>query len=163
MDYQLIANILLAVSAFCSLATMLRWDLLCLQQNDNSNTQFMQWLQKVDESYSTKRIVAMAALVASATPWARQSWMVVAILAFVMIVLTVTTFSTKHEKTVVYNSRTLVIFITVLAVVAICAISLFTARFSLETGMMLILFTAFSYVLMLAANWLTSLFIKNKQ
>ena len=53
MDYPLIANILLAVSSFFALVVMLRWDLLKLQDNDNSNKQFMVWLQETDESYST--------------------------------------------------------------------------------------------------------------
>ena len=46
---------------------MIRWDLLSLKQNGYSNKEFMGWLQSTDESYSTKRIVPMAALVASTT------------------------------------------------------------------------------------------------
>lgn len=73
MDYPLIANILLAISAFLSLVAMLRWDLLMLQDKDYSNKKFMAWLQESDETYSTKRIIPMAALMACATSWARQS------------------------------------------------------------------------------------------
>ena len=162
MDYQLIANILLAVAACFSLVLMLRWDLLMLQHKDYSNKEFMNWLQSTDESYSTKRIVAMAALVACATPWARESWMVVLILAIVMLSLAIVMLCTKQEKSLTPSRRATTILAIVVAVVAVCAISLFTAHFSLETGMLLILFTAFSYVLMMGANWLVGFFNKKK-
>ena len=163
MDYQLIANILLAVSSFLSLVVMIRWDLLSLKQNGYSNKEFMGWLQSTDESYSTKRIVPMAALVACATPWARESWMVVGILAIVMAALAVSMLYLKHKELLQCGKRAYGVMFTIVVVVAICAISLFKARFSLEAGMMLMLFTAFSYVLALGANWLVGLFMKNKQ
>ena len=142
MDYQLIANILLAVSSFFSLVVMLRWDLLMLQDKEYSNKQFMAWIQESDESYSTKRVIPMAALVACGTPWARESWMVVLLIAVAMMVLAITF---------------------LMAVVAACAVSLFTAHFSLEAGMMLMLFTAFSYALVLGVNSVAGLFVKKKQ
>lgn len=163
MDYQLMANILLAVSAFFSLVVMLRWDLLMLQDKDNSNKQFMAWLQESDESYSTKRIVPMAALVACATPWARESWMVVLLLAMAMAALATTLLLGKGKKLLHCNKRSTAILLIIMAIVATCAISLFTAHFSLEAGMLLMLFTAFSYVLVLGTNWVANFFTKKKQ
>lgn len=157
MDYQLIANILLAILGFVALAVMLRWDLMNLQQKSFSSKEFMDWLQSTDESYSTKRIVPMAALVACATPWARQSWMVVALIAVAMVALVVTMFHAKHEKPLRFTRRLLFIGIITLVVAAACAVSLITARFSLEAGMLMLLFTAFSYVLVLGVNWLAQL------
>jgi len=163
MDYQLIANIFLAVAGFFTLAVMLKWDMLSLQLNAYSNKQMMEWLQSTDESYSTKRIVPMAALVACATPWARQSWIVVALLALIMIVLAVVMLRTKHEKSLSCNKRSIWCYIAVLVIVAACGISLFTARFSLEAGMLMMLFTAFSYVLAMGANWIASIFSKSQK
>ena len=162
MDYQLIANILLAVSSFFSLAVMLRWDLLMLRENEYSNKQFMAWLQDSDESYSSKRIVPMAALVACATPWARESWMVVGIIAVAMVALATALLASKHKQLLQCNKRATAIILMVLAIVGVCAISLFASRYSLEAGMMLLLFTAFSYVLVLGANGIIDLFNKKK-
>lgn len=162
MDYQLIANILLAVSSFFSLAVMLRWDLLMLRENEYSNKQFMAWLQDSDESYSSKRIVPMAALVACATPWARESWMVVGIIAVAMVALATALLASKRKQLLQCNKRATTIILMVLAIVGVCAISLFASRYSLEAGMMLLLFTAFSYVLVLGANGIIDLFNKKK-
>lgn len=162
MDYQLIANILLAVSSFFSLAVMLRWDLLMLRENEYSNKQFLAWLQDSDESYSSKRIVPMAALVACATPWARESWMVVGIIAVAMVALATALLASKRKQLLQCNKRATAIILMVLAIVGVCAISLFASRYSLEAGMMLLLFTAFSYVLVLGANGIIDLFNKKK-
>ena len=162
MDYPLIANILLAVSSFFSLAVMLRWDLLMLRENEYSNKQFMAWLQDSDESYSSKRIVPMAALVACATPWARESWMVVGIIAVAMVALATALLASKRKQLLQCNKRATAIILMVLAIVGVCAISLFVSRYSLEAGMMLLLFTAFSYVLVLGANGIIGLFNKKK-
>ncbi len=146
MDYQLIANILLAFSSFYALVVMLKGDLLTLKGKDYNNKQFMAWLQESDESYSTKRIVPMAALVACATPWARATILL-----------------SKRKDLLQCDKRTTAILLTIMAVVAACAISLFTARFSLEAGMLLMLFTAFSYVLVLGVNWIANLLTKKNQ
>ena len=154
MDYPLIANILLAISAFLSLVAMLRWDLLMLQDKDYSNKEFMAWLQESDETYSTKRIIPMAALMACATSWARQSWMVVALIAIAMVAVTITLLIVKRKA--LFNLRSTTTVSVVLGLVATCAVLLFNAHFSLEAGMMLLLFTAFSYVLTMSANWIAS-------
>jgi len=160
MDYPLISNILLAVSAFCSLVVMLQWDLLMLQGKDYNNKEFMAWLQGTDESFSPKRIVPMAALVACATPWARESWVVVLLIAIAMAVLATTLLLDKRKKLFKFNKRATIYLLIIMAVVVACAISLFTAHFSLEAGMMLMLFTAFSYALVLGVNWIANSFTK---
>ena len=160
MDYPLIANILLAISAFLSLVAMLRWDLLMLQDKDYSNKKFMAWLQESDETYSTKRIIPMAALMACATSWARQSWMVVALIAIAMVAVTITLLIVKRKA--LFNLRSTATVSVVLGLVATCAVLLFNAHFSLEAGMMLLLFTAFSYVLTMGANWIASKLTKKK-
>ena len=160
MDYPLIANILLAISAFLSLVAMLRWDLLMLQDKDYSNKKFMAWLQESDETYSTKRIIPMAALMACATSWARQSWMVVLLIAIAMIAVTITLLIVKRKA--LFNLRSTATVSVVLGLVATCAVLLFNAHFSLEAGMMLLLFTAFSYVLAMGANWIASKLTKKK-
>ena len=154
---------LLAFSSFYALVVMLKGDLLTLKGKDYNNKQFMVWLQESDESYSTKRIVPMAALVACATPWARESWMVVLILAVAMATLASTILLSKRKDLLQCDKRTTAILLTIMAVVAACAISLFTARFSLEAGMLLMLFTAFSYVLVLGVNWIANLLTKKNQ
>ena len=162
MDYQLIANILLAISSFFALVVMLRWDLLMLKDKDYSNKEFMAWLQETDESYSPKRIVPMAALVACATPWARESWMVVLLIAIAMTALAATFLIGKRKELLKCDKRPRVFLLIIMVVVAVCAFSLFNAHFSLEAGMMLMLFTAFSYVLVLGVNGVAKIFDKKK-
>jgi len=162
MDYTLIANILLAVSAFFSLVVMLRWDLLMLQSKDYSNKQFMAWIQESDESYSPKRIVPMAALVACATPWARESWMVVLLIAIAMAALAITLLIGNCKELLKCNKHSRIYLLIIMGVAAACAISLFRAHFTLEAGMMLMLFTAFSYALVIGVNGIFNLFTKKK-
>ena len=146
--------------AFFSLVVMLRWDLLMLQGKDYSNKQFMAWLQETDESYSPKRIVPMAALVACATPWARESWMVVLLIAIAMVALATTLLASKRKELLKCNKRT-----TALSAhyhgcgCSLCYLAVHS-HFSLEAGMMLMLFTAFSYVLVLGVNWIANFLTK---
>ena len=162
MDYQLIANILLAVSSCFALVVMLRWDLIMLQEKDYSNKQFMAWLQESDESFSPKRIIPMAALVACATPWARESWMVVLLIAIAMAALATTLLLGKRKDLLNCDKHTTTLMLTTISIVAMSAISLFYAHFSLEAGMMLMLFTAFSYALVIGVNGIVKLFTKKK-
>ena len=158
MDYSLIANILLAISAFLSLVVMLRWDLLMLQGKDYSNKEFMAWLHDSDETFSAKRVTAMAALMACATPWARESWMVVLLIAIAIAALSITFLIGKRKA--LFSLRSTATVSVVIGLVATCVVLMFRAHFSLEAGMMLLLFTAFSYVLAMGANWIANLLTK---
>ena len=160
MDYQLITHISLVVVGFLALAMMLRYDMVMLQRQDYSNKKFMQWLQDSDETYSTKRIVPMAALVGCATTYARQSWMVMALLAIAILALAITILLSKKAKSLKLSTRAIVTIFVVLAIVAACTAALFTAQFTLEAGMFMLLLTSFSYILLLGANWIVGLFSK---
>lgn len=160
MDYQLITHISLAIAGFLSLAMMLRYDMVMLQQQGYSSKKFMQWLHSSDETYSGKRIAAMAALVGCATTYARESWMVVALITLAVLALAITLMFSKKARTTKLSARGIVTILIVLAIVATCATSLYTAKFTLEAGMLLLLFTSFSYVLLIGVNWIAGLFSK---
>ena len=160
MDYQLITNICLIIASFIALAIMLRRDMVMLQQQDYSNKKFMQWLHSSDETYSSKRIVSMATLVGCATSYARESWMVVALITLAVIALDVAMVFSKKSRAMKLSARGIATILVVLAIVAACASSLFIAKFKLEAGMLLLLFTSFSYVLLLGVNWIAGLFSK---
>ena len=160
MDYQLITHISLVVAGFVALALMLCQDMAKLQHHDYSNKKFMQWLHDSDETSSSKRIMPMAALVGCATTYARQSWMVVALITIAIVALAITMLLSKKDKPLKLSPRGIVTIIIVLAVVAACSASLITAQFTLETGMFVLLMTSFSYVTLLGANWLVGLFSK---
>mgnify|MGYP006988888355 CR=1 FL=1 len=160
MDYQYISHISLVAVSFIALAIMLKHDMAILQENDYSNKKFMQWLQSSDESYSSKRIVPMAALVACASTYARQSWMVVALIAIAIFALAIAMLMNKKAKPLKLNLRAVLSIIIALAIVAACGTALFTAQFTLETGMFLLLLTSFSYALVLGVNLVMSLFTK---
>ncbi|MBP5688893.1 MAG: hypothetical protein J6X22_09685 [Muribaculaceae bacterium] len=160
MDYQLITNISLVVAGFMSLAMMLRYDMVMLQKLDCSSKKFMHWLYDSDETYSGKRIVPMAALVACASTYARQSWMVVALITIAILALAITMMLSKKTKSLKLSTRGIVTILIVLAIVAACGTSLFIAKFTLEAGMFMLLLTSFSYVLLVGVNWIVGLFTK---
>ncbi|MBR5639303.1 MAG: hypothetical protein IKW83_06005 [Muribaculaceae bacterium] len=160
MDYQLITSISLVVASLIALAVMLRYDMVMLQQQDYSNKKFMKWLQDSDETYSSKRIAPMAALVACASNYARESWMVVALIAIAILALPITMLMSKKNKSTTVTKRAILSIIIALVVAAACATSLINAKFSLEAGMFVLLLTSFSYALTLGANWIVGLFSK---
>ena len=58
-----------------------------LQQHSFSTADYYDWLRSTDETCSTKRIVMLAVLIGSTTTYAKESWLVMALLATVTLVL----------------------------------------------------------------------------
>lgn len=87
MTPTLIANIALASTALFALLFMLRHDTAMLRLNEYDNKRFYGWLREGDELLSPKRLTALAVLIACCTTMAKQSWMVVILLAVALLAL----------------------------------------------------------------------------
>lgn len=161
MEISLIVNIAFLVAIALVLSMMLRWDLQMLQQHSFSTADYYDWLRSTDETCSTKRIVMLAVLIGSTTTYAKESWLVMALLATVTLALA--TFLLKQplhfSKRMAINSFTTLLIACIFT--TIVAIMSETPELKMLNSVYSVLFFAtFSYVFSLIANWLVSLFTK---
>ena len=87
MDTTLIAHLAFGAAALLTLIGMLLKDTALLQLNHFSNSSFSSHLQEKGELYTVPRLAAIAVLAGSITTMAKESWMVVIILAVVLAIL----------------------------------------------------------------------------
>lgn len=159
MTIELIANVILLVSAVAALAVMLKWDMQMLQQNSYRNERYTAWLKESDDYYSTKRVLDAAVLVISLTTMALQSFYVVGVLAVVLIAQAAVLLRRKYKKPLVFTKRVRRLYFTELALmlaVAACAATAGADALDctrIATGALLAMLT-FSWACTLAANWL---------
>lgn len=169
MEISLIVNIAFLVAIALVLSMMLRWDLQMLQQHSFSTADYYDWLRSTDETCSTKRIVMLAVLIGSTTTYAKESWLVMALLATVTLALA--TFLLKQQRTqqrkqpLHFSKRMAINSFTTLLIACIfttiVAIMSETPELKMLNSVYSVLFFAtFSYVFSLIANWLVSLFTK---
>ncbi len=93
---ELTIHIVYLASATALLTAMARWDVLMLRENDFIGSQYLSWFRETEESFSIKRIIALAAIFVS---MANLGVYVEAFVAVVLIVLTVFLLGKRGEKT----------------------------------------------------------------
>lgn len=165
MEISLIVNIAFLVAIALVLSMMLRWDLQMLQQHSFSTADYYDWLRSTDETCSTKRIVMLAVLIGSTTTYAKESWLVMALLATVTLALATFLLKQQRKQPLDFSKRMAINSFTTLLIACIfttiVAIMSKTPELKMLNSVYSVLFFAtFSYVFSLIANWLVSLFIK---
>ena len=165
MEISLIVNIAFLVAIALVLSMMLRWDLQMLQQHSFSTADYYDWLRSTDETCSTKRIVMLAVLIGSTTTYAKESWLVMALLATVTLVLATFLLKQQRKQPLHFSKRMAINSFTTLLIACIfttiVAIMSETPELKMLNSVYSVLFFAtFSYVFSLIANWLVGLFIK---
>lgn len=165
MEISLIVNIAFLVAIALVLSMMLRWDLLMLQQHSFSTADYYDWLRSTDETCSTKRIVMLAVLIGSTTTYAKESWLVMALLATVTLALATFLLKQQRKQPLRFSKRMAINSFTTLLIASIfttiVAIMSETPELKMLNSVYSVLFFAtFSYVFSLIANWLVSLFTK---
>lgn len=165
MEISLIVNIAFLVAIALVLSMMLRWDLQMLQQHSFSTADYYDWLRSTDETCSTKRIVMLAVLIGSTTTYAKESWLVMALLATVTLALATFMLKQQRKQPLKYSNRLPITGFTTLIIASIfttiVAITSETPELKMLNSVYSVLFFAtFSYVFSLIANWLVSLFTK---
>lgn len=165
MEISLIVNIAFLVAIALVLSMMLRWDLQMLQKHSFSTADYYDWLRSTDETCSTKRIVMLAVLIGSTTTYAKESWLVMALLATVTLALATFLLKQQRKQPVHFSKRMAINSFTTLLIASIfttiVAIMSETPELKMLNSVYSVLFFAtFSYVFSLIANWLVSLFMK---
>lgn len=165
MEISLIVNIAFLVAIALVLSMMLRWDLQMLQQHSFSTADYYDWLRSTDETCSTKRIVMLAVLIGSTTTYAKESWLVMALLATVTLALATFLLKQQRKQQLHFSKRMAINSFTTLLIASIfttiVAIMSETPELKMLNSVYSVLFFAtFSYVFSLIANWLVSLFTK---
>ncbi len=165
MEISLIVNIAFLVAIALVLSMMLRWDLQMLQQHSFSTADYYDWLRSTDETCSTKRIVMLAVLIGSTTTYAKESWLVMALLATVTLALATFLLKQQRKQPLHFSKRMAINSFTTLLIACIfttiVAIMSETPELKMLNSVYSVLFFAtFSYVFSLIANWLVSLFTK---
>lgn len=165
----LIANISLAIAALLSLLGMLRRDTSMLQRNQFSNSRFYSHLQEKGEISSTSRLVVIAVLIGSITSMAKDSWMVVAILAAVLAITGIYLLFKKHADAQPCSGRAIgVLSISfIISGIATAAAGLCMSSTSTDSAyngaLTLLLCAVISPLLVMLSNWLLGLFMKNEK
>lgn len=165
MEISLIVNIAFLVAIALVLSMMLRWDLQMLQQHSFSTADYYDWLRSTDETCSTKRIVMLAVLIGSTTTYAKESWLVMALLATVTLALATFLLKQQRKQSLHFSKRMAINSFTTLLIACIfttiVAIMSETPELKMLNSVYSVLFFAtFSYVFSFIANWFVSLFIK---
>ena len=167
MTTTLNANIALAIAAAITLCAMLRLDVSALQRNGFSNSRFYSHLLESGSLSSIPRLVAAAVLMGSITTMARDSWMVVALLAAVLLITGIYLLAKKHPDAQPLKGRSIAILAAsvIVALAATAATGLLTGQqdnAATDVSLTLQLAAILSPVLIMAINWPISLFNKDK-
>lgn len=165
MEISLIVNIAFLVAIALVLSMMLRWDLQMLQQHSFSTADYYDWLRSTDETCSTKRIVMLAVLIGSTTTYAKESWLVMALLATVTLAFATFLLKQQRKQPLHFSKRMAINSFTTLLIACIFTTIVAIMSETPEQKMLnsvysVLFFATFSYVFSLIANWLVSLFTK---
>lgn len=169
MDTTLIAHLAFGAAALLTLIGMLLKDTALLQLNHFSNSRLNSHLQEKGELYTVPRLAAIAVLAGSITTMAKDSWMVVIILAVVLAILGIYLLSKKRPDASHFNGRATGVYgisfilSTVAAPAAGFSMNQDTINSTYETAQAMLLCAVISPLLVILSNWLLGLFMKNEE
>ena len=170
MDTTLLAHLSLGSAALLALIGMLRKDTILLQLNHFSNSRFYTHLQEKGELSSVPRLAAIAVLAGSITTMAKESWMVVIILAAVLAILGIYLLTKKRPDASHFNGRATGVYAIsfILSIIATAAAGYFSTSQDLinsayDRALALQLCAVISPLLVILSNWLLGLFRKNEE
>ncbi len=169
MDTTLIAHLAFGAAALLTLIGMLLKDTALLQLNHFSNSRFNSHLQEKGELYTVPRLTAIAVLAGSITTMAKDSWMVVIILAVALAILGSYLLSKKRPDASHFNGRATGVYGSsfILSIVAAPAAGFSmnqdTINSTYETAQAMLLCAVISPLLVILSNWLLGLFMKNEE
>ena len=170
MDTTLLAHLSLGSAALLALIGMLGQDTALLQLNHFSNSRFNSHLQEKGELSSAPRLAAIAVLVGSITTMAKESWMVVIILAVVLAILGIYLLAKKRPDASHFNGRATGVYAisVILSIIVTAAAGYFSTNQDLinsayDRALALQLCAAISPLLVTISNWLLGLFMKSEE
>lgn len=103
---NLIANIVMTVSALFCLSVFLGGDITKHREMGHSNAKYSQWLRKSGELLSPKRLLLLAVFLGNLTTMAEESWIVVMILAAALLIMGIVQLKGRQWKLMERDKRT---------------------------------------------------------
>ncbi len=148
-------NIILAIIATVYMVLVVKRDLQMLQQNSYRNERYRNWMGMNNEYTTTPRVLCMVMGMLLASSFSGYEWFdaVKAVISLVLACQSYSLFRKKYKHSLVFTKRVWRLFVTEL--VLIVAVSLLFSRFDLRgLAFAFVAFSAFSYVMTIASNWL---------
>lgn len=148
-------NIILVVAALVYMVLVVKRDLQMLQQNSYRNERYKKWLKMNSEYTTTPRMLCMVFGLLLMTSFAEFEWFgfVKILIAVSLCVMSISLSKKKYKHSLVFTKRVWRMFVTEL-VLLLGVSSLFCAGSIEGVAFALVAFTAFSYVVTMATNWL---------
>ena len=103
---NLIANIVMTVSALFCLVVFLGGDITKHREMGHSNAKYSQWLRESGEFLSPKRLLLLVVFFGNFTTMAQESWIVVMILAVALLILGFAQLKRRQWKLMERDQRT---------------------------------------------------------
>ena len=103
---NLIANIVMTVSALFCLVVFLGGDITKHREMGHSNAKYSQWLRESGEFLSPKRLLLLVVFFGNFTTMAQESWIVVMILAVALLILGIARLKRRQWKLMERDQRT---------------------------------------------------------
>lgn len=166
----LIAHLALAIAALLALLGLLRRDITLLQRNRFSNSRFNTHLRESGDLTTPSRLLALAVLIGSITTMARDSWMVVAILAAVLAATGIYLLVKKPNEPMPFAGRAIAVYsislilaIILTAVAAVYDMDKSQADSAHSASLLMLMCAIASPLLIMFSIWLLGLFKKNDE
>ena len=103
---NLIANIVMTVSALFCMVVFLGGDITKHREMGHSNAKYSQWLRKSGELLSPKRLLLLVVFLGNLTTMAQESWIVIMILAAALLILGIAQLKGRQWKLMERDKRT---------------------------------------------------------
>ncbi len=103
---NLIANIVMTVSALFCMVVFLGGDITKHREMGHSNAKYSQWLRKSGELLSPKRLLLLVVFLGNLTTMAQESWIVIMILATALLILGIVQLKGRQWKLMERDKRT---------------------------------------------------------
>ena len=103
---NLIANIVMTISALFCMVVFLGGDITKHREMGHSNAKYSQWLRKSGELLSPKRLLLLVVFLGNLTTMAQESWIVIMILATALLILGIVQLKGRQWKLMERDKRT---------------------------------------------------------
>lgn len=103
---NLIANIVMTVSALFCMVVFLGGDITKHREMGHSNAKYSQWLRESGELLSPKRLLLLVVFLGNLTTMAQESWIVIMILATALLILGIVQLKGRQWKLMERDKRT---------------------------------------------------------
>ena len=155
MTITLILDIILAISAVFYLVLVVKRDLQMLQQNSYRNERYKKWLGTNNEYTTTPRMLCMVMGLMLASSFSAFDWfnVVKGLMVVALSVMSYRLIKAKYKHSLVFTKRVWRLCLTELGLM-FAVLALFSMGEPKGIAFAAVAFSAFSYIVTMAVNWL---------